>query len=99
MTTRVVYKYVIDLVDRQTLLLPAGAQILSVDSESPMLGADLKPVLSLWALVDPSASWWQHRIIRIVGTGHEITDSTLQHLATVLIAEGRLVYHVFEVRP
>lgn len=83
---RKIFKYRLEIVDRQVLRLPIGAKILHVDNNFDML--------TLWAAVDPTRSE-EERIIRIVGTGHPIPNyDRLTHLGTVQMPP--FVWHVFE---
>jgi hypothetical protein len=71
------------------VLMPIGAQILSVQSQN---GA-----IQLWALVDPNVDWEPRSFIAF-GTGHEISDELiLKYLSTVQEAGGALIWHVFEI--
>lgn len=82
-----VYKYPLVLDDRQTVMMPEGARLLSVQLQGGKI--------CLWAIVDPS-SRPQARCIRIAGTGHPIEDG-LAFIGTVQTVGGVLVWHVFEV--
>lgn len=97
-----IYKYDLNITDRQILQLPVDAQILSIQQQNttPVYGADGRPVLNntlqLWALVDPDAALEQRHFI-IVGTGNPMPDGAAgYHLATVVTAGGALVWHIFE---
>jgi hypothetical protein len=85
-----IFKYQLELTDVQRLLLPRFAKILSVQFQ----GEDL----CLWALVIPDQKS-EDRIIRIIGTGHEINPSlqfNLEFIGTVQQYSGSVVWHVFE---
>ena len=82
----VVWKYELEITDRQELPLPAGAVILSV--------ANQRGKLCLWAMVNPIVIT-SIRCIEIIGTGHQIQDlGGLKYIGTVVI--DPLVWHVFE---
>ena len=85
---KVIYKYKLDVTDRQSLQLPKSYQILKVDMQNG--------VLCLWALVDPDNDS-VCCTIDIIGTGHAgIDDNTpRRHLNSVF--DGPFVWHVFEV--
>lgn len=88
MNEQVVYKYPLNpMQTRQTITLPVGAQILSVQLQN--LG------MMLWALVDPESKKTEERSICIYGTGHAIYHD-VRHISTLLINDGTLVLHVFE---
>ena len=89
----VIWKYGLPIVDRQTVTMPIGAEILGVQEQAGGL--------QLWAIVDPDAEREQ-RVIEIVGTGNQMVDVIAEglarhHLATVQTAGGLLVWHVFEL--
>lgn len=84
----VIFKYPIVNTELQTVDLPAGAKILSVQEQSGQL--------CLWALVNQShVSYMRH--IRIEHTGSEFGQTnSLAHIGTLLTAGGDYVLHVFE---
>lgn len=85
-----IWKYQLEIVDNQIILMPENAEILSV--------ANQRETLCLWALVDPEALK-KERHIRIIGTGNNIHHSFYKEkfIGTVLMENGFLVWHVFEV--
>ena len=87
---RTIHKFPLKLTDDQTIELPDGAKILSVQWQ--MNG------LMLWALVDcHNALTPRHVMIR--GTGHDVPDYAVEHISTVITECGGLVWHVFERFP
>ena len=85
-----IFKYKLSITDEQTICLPQGSRILSVDNQDG--------VLTLWAMVNTDRPV-EPRYIRIVGTGHEIADkaaASLEFIGTVLM--DPFVWHVFEWR-
>jgi hypothetical protein len=64
--------------------MPMGAQVVHAGFQGTRL--------CLWALVDPEAPAVPRRFL-IVGTGQEITDHHLAHVATWF--EGPFVWHLF----
>ena len=85
-----VFKYPLAITDRQKIHLPRGARILSFQSPRG------QPFI--WALVDPEATAWISRRFRLVGTGHPIEDTGgLSYIGTVVMWEGALVWHLFEI--
>jgi hypothetical protein len=86
---RTIYKYPLELVDLQTLELPAGAELLTVQMQ------DGRPCL--WAEVATSAPA-RPRTIAIYGTGNPIPgDAEIEYIGTFQMHGGALVFHAFEV--
>lgn len=85
-----VFKYELNK-DREELIMPAGAEILSAQGQ--------RDKICLWALVDPSKPPSKKRTFRVVGTGHEIAEpkEALEYIGTGQIFGGGLVFHIFEV--
>lgn len=89
----VIWKFSLQVTDRQTVTMPVGANILSVQDQSGGL--------QMWAIVNPDAEREQ-RVIEIVGTGNPMPDVDKEdlarfHIATVQVRGGALVWHVFEL--
>ncbi len=82
-----IWKYNILTKDWQSIWMPEGAEILTVQTQHD------KP--KLWALVDPLAPQVE-RIIRVVGTGHDFRG-TGTYIGTFQMFGGDLVFHVFEI--
>jgi hypothetical protein len=85
-----VYKYELKLTDEQSVNLPKGAEVLTiqVQHDTPCL----------WAMVDPNAPK-EARFFETFGTGHVIrTDMGVErsYIGTYQIHDGALVFHVFE---
>lgn len=90
----VIWKYSLQITDRQTVTMPVGAEILSVQEQAGGL--------QLWAIVEPDEERREKRTIEIVGTGNPMKcviaeDLVRHHLATVQTSGGLLVWHVFEL--
>ena len=90
----VIWKFNLKITDRQTVEMPFGAEILSVQQQG-------SAGLQLWAIVDPDGAK-EHRVIEIVGTGTPMADVDEEdlarfHIATVQVRGGALVWHVFEL--
>lgn len=84
-----IWKYPLSITSEQTLKMPVGARVLSIQFQCD--------TLCMWALVDGSLDQ-ESRTFRIYGTGHPIEpelNSSLVYLATVQ-ESNRLVWHVFE---
>lgn len=83
-----IWKFPLTVTDYQTLTMPEGAEILSVQDQD---GA-----LCLWALVDPQAPMVE-RLIEVFGTGHPIpTNMGISRNYLASVQQGRFVWHVFE---
>lgn len=85
-----IYKYKVEATDHPNVILPAHAEILSARA----IGDDIY----IWARVDPEQLGIA-RQLAIYGTGHpvQLSASQLRFIDTVLMYDGRLVFHVFEV--
>ena len=88
-----IYKYRLELTDRQTISLPVRAELLDVQIQNGQL--------CLWAMVEPDAPKTSCEI-EIIGTGHEMDhfneeDLVRHHLATIQTQGGAFVWHVFEL--
>lgn len=83
---KTIWKFLLRINDRQVVVLPHGAQMLTIQMQGH------HPCL--WALVDPSRPP-QQRGIQMYGTGHPATDAGV-YIAT--FQTGPLVFHVFEDR-
>lgn len=83
-----IWKYMLELKDEQTIMMPAGAMILSVQTQKDM------PML--WAMVDPTRAFSPRRFA-VFGTGsNEFDANGLAFLGTIQQRAGGLVWHVFE---
>lgn len=81
-----IHKYPLSPVSTQTIELPAGATILTVQMQ--------RNTPTLWALVDPAAAK-VHRTFAIYGTGYSIEGEPGAYIGTVQDEAG-FVWHVFE---
>lgn len=86
---KTIWKFPLEVRDRQTIAMPAGGRVLSVQVQQDQL--------CLWALVDP-AERVENRTVRIVGTGNpfEGTEDGLDYVGTVQVPP--FVWHVFVLR-
>lgn len=82
---KTVYKYPLEVEDKQVLKLPANSKILSANFQ----GDDL----FFWALVDKDTDETEEVTFYIHGTGHEIKEYGFIFLGTVF--KNGLVFHVF----
>lgn len=86
-----IYKYPLSVTDEQVVLLPTGAQILTVQAQCDNV--------CLWAMVNPTSPNSEAITIRIHGTGHEISDpERLEYINTFQLYNGKLVFHAFKIK-
>lgn len=85
-----IWKWSLKVTDRQHLQLPAGAKVLTVQTQFG------RP--QLWALVDQRAEP-EPRTFATYGTGNPMPDGDPgAYVGTYQIDDGALVFHVFEVK-
>lgn len=83
-----IWKFELEVTDEQSIEMPYGAEILSVQWQ--------RDKLCVWAMVSPTTLSKSNRSFVIFGTGHSIPDNlNAQFLGTVQDNFG-LVWHVFE---
>ena len=83
---KTVWKYELELVDGQEIMMPAGAEILCIQVQT---------VPCVWARVEPENEM-VGRIIRMYGTGHPLPTGTFTYIGTIQLYTGSLVLHFFE---
>lgn len=84
-----IWKWKIEITDRQTIMMPAGAKLLDVQMQ--------RGECFVWALCDQEAAK-EPRHLAIYGTGKPIpNDDAGEYVATFQILSGTLVFHVFDV--
>ncbi len=83
-----IWKFQLELTDRQTLSMPIGAELLTIQVQ--------RDVPQLWALCNPDAEK-EPRTIAIYGTGHLVPNEYGKYIATFQISNGALIFHAFEV--
>lgn len=85
-----IYKYKINITDKQTLNLPTDAEFLKIGTQND--------VLYIWAMVNTSKKIIPYDIV-IFGTGHEIKSwETLKHIGSFQ-HKNTFVWHVFHELP
>lgn len=87
--TLAVWKYDLNIKDRQEVWLPAGAQILSADLQ--------QGELKLWVLVNPKETINVSHNLKLAGTGHNINDIIIKFIDTIQFYNGSVIMHLFEV--
>lgn len=83
-----IWKWQIEVTDRQTVMMPAGAKLLDVQMQNGKC--------CMWALCDQNAPK-EPRYLATYGTGNPVPDNAGEYIATFQMCEGTLVFHVFEV--
>lgn len=85
-----IYKYPIDVLDEQEVLMPHGANILSIQWQ--------RGELMLWALVQPINLRSPRKIV-MLGTGHDFWNSEdFDYITTIQQNDGDLIWHIFEAK-
>ena len=84
---RRVYKYELSSQEEQSIEIPRGGQILSVQVQHNLP--------QMWVLVNPGNPSVERRF-SVYGTGHDIVNDALEYVGTFQLLGGRLVFHVFE---
>lgn len=84
---KTIWKFQLVVDDLQKVLMPAGAEIRSVQLQHGQL--------CLWAMVDPDAAK-EPRLIKIHGTGNPSIDTMHQRTFIDTVQMGQFVWHVFE---
>ncbi len=85
----VIWKYPLEMVNKQTLNLPSSAQILTVQVQ------DKTP--QLWTLCEGVPGYpTTERTILMYGTGWFVPNNANRYIATFQLEGGRLVFQVFE---
>lgn len=85
----VIWKWKLGVVDLQTLELPAGSGLLTVQAQDD--------VPQLWTLCDDSTELKEKRQIAIYGTGNPMPNEPGEYIATFQLGGGKWVFHAFEV--
>jgi hypothetical protein len=84
-----IYKYKLENIDEQSVEMPAGAKILTVQVQYG------NPVI--WAICDTEAEKTETRVFRIYGTGHDIDESVSDtYIGSYQLYSGQFVGHLFE---
>lgn len=85
-----IWKFPLEVADRQTVAMPAGSRIIAVQAQ------DGQPCI--WAAVYVDEKRTEHRVFDIIGTGHQRERIHHRcHVGTFTSRGGCLVFHVFEV--
>ena len=84
---KAVWKYPFPVMDRFTLNMPFGAEVLSTAAQGD--------IPCLWARVDPEAPLVFRKFV-LVGTGPARSDLGGRFIGTFQLMGGTLIYHLFE---
>lgn len=87
---KTIYKYPLEITDRQEIEMPREARILAVQVQNN--------VPCLWAVVDTELPL-KERIFDTFGTGNPVDNYinyTHNYIGTYQVRGGSLVFHVFE---
>lgn len=88
---KTVWKFSRPIDDDQVVWMPVGAKILHAGSQTGRPDR-----FEIWAEVDPDAPE-VGRFIYVRGTGHPLPEvEELDHIASFVVADGALVWHVFD---
>jgi hypothetical protein len=84
-----IYKYDLEVTDSQIIKMPVDAKIIAVQTQRE------KP--RLWAIVDVNnINITEGRRIAVYGTGQPHKTIGGKYIGTFQLANGNLVFHVFE---
>ena len=86
--SRKIYKYPVGIKGSQGVMMPVGAEILTVQVQNG--------TPCLWALVDIDKPVVM-RHIHTYGTGHDIEPADYDYIGTYQLYDGQAVFHVFEM--
>ena len=87
MSNVTIWKYVIKCKDAQSVELPKGAKILTLQMQYGLV--------CIWAEVDPDATL-EDVVLLTVGTSHSLPLSRGKYIGTYQLEQGALVFHVYE---
>lgn len=82
-----IFKYRIENIDQQEIEIPEGGKILTVQKQHEMA--------FIWVLVDPENKP-EKRVFVVVGTGSSFNRYGYDYIGTYQMADGALVWHLFE---
>ena len=85
---RVIYKYPLEIADRQGIRLPVGYEILKIEFQGE--------TLNLWVSVPQNHDQRETLFLRVVPTGREYEPTGLTFLTTVQQYQGHLIWHIFK---
>lgn len=86
---KTIWKVEVDVAQDVPIRVPKGARILTLHVQHD------RPCI--WFLCDPKAEMVERKIFWY-GNGHPVPDRPGEYLGTILLHNGTLVFHAFEVR-
>lgn len=96
---KTIHKYSLDVTDKQTIEIPSGSQILTVQIQSIYSHNHQRPMEQpcIWVLVTTENKPIKRKF-RVFGTGQPIADFgvRLVYIGTFQMQGGNLVFHLFE---
>ena len=82
-----IYKYELEVTDKQVFEMPYGAKPLSVDTQNG------HPCM--WVQVNTNTKMFKYEVV-IVGTGHPLPNMmNLKYVGTFKMYNDKLIYHVY----
>ncbi len=85
---KTIWKYQLEVEKNQTLVMPEGAEILTVQLQYE--------TACIWAVVDPEAKSVP-RTFELIGTGHDFKLQNYLYIGTFQVDGGNFIFHLFEV--
>ena len=86
--SKVIWKQTIAVMPSQSVMMPEGAEILTVQVQ--------KDMLCLWYKCDPLISERKERYFHIYGTGHPILPDDVGEKYISTVQQENLVWHIYE---
>jgi len=84
-----IYKYDLVLTSQQSVYLPLHTKILCAKEQYNSI--------VIYAEIDTDVMDEEFVEFIIVGTGHPVPDLNMEYIDTVLLDDGRLVWHVYKI--
>jgi hypothetical protein len=85
-----IFKFPLELKDKQVVKMPRGAQVLSIQMQNGKK--------TIWALCPVPDAVQEDRTFFIFGTGHDLPESATAKTFVATVQEGNFVWHIFEFR-
>jgi hypothetical protein len=87
---KTIFKYSLQTVVTQDVLMISGAKILCVQAQNEI------PCLWVEVELGDEESDLEARRILIYGTGHTMTDDLTRYIGSYQLLNGELIFHVYE---
>lgn len=85
-----IYKYPLEVKDRQVVSVPQGAKVLSVQMQNGKI--------TIWALCPDATAVHESRTFHIFGTGHDLPEIANAGSFVATVQERSFVWHIFEFK-